>query len=199
MQCDERFTAFERKCDEVLVEHRVINCASRIHFENPGSTIQAASQFNCLEFANPMAFPELGVTQYSTDRTQGPACALACAAGTVFRNYFVLVDDKGRLRNQGDNDASIVMGQRAKQQVNTLRDLEDLLDNDKHKYFTIENGYTNGSDYSVNRLKERLLSEGENSRDKLRASIRVGLQANVGITFEVSCESQSHERRNSPR
>jgi hypothetical protein len=32
--------------------------------------------------------PEHGVTVYSGDPTQGPACALACAAGSVYRNYF---------------------------------------------------------------------------------------------------------------
>ena len=32
--------------------------------------------------------PEDGVTIYSADPTQGPACALACAAGSVYRNYF---------------------------------------------------------------------------------------------------------------
>jgi hypothetical protein len=32
--------------------------------------------------------PEDGVTMYAADPTQGPACALACAAGSVYRNYF---------------------------------------------------------------------------------------------------------------
>ena len=32
--------------------------------------------------------PEDGVTLYAADPTQGPACALACAAGSVYRNYF---------------------------------------------------------------------------------------------------------------
>ena len=36
---------------------------------------QAASQFNCLEFAGPEELPEDGVTQYDDDPTQGPACA----------------------------------------------------------------------------------------------------------------------------
>ena len=47
-QCDSRFSGAADR-DMVVVEHRVINCASRVHFENPGSTVQAASQFNCLE------------------------------------------------------------------------------------------------------------------------------------------------------
>ena len=51
--------------------------------------VQAASQFNCLEFAHPGAVPENGVTGYIYDGTQGPACSLAAPAATVARNYFV--------------------------------------------------------------------------------------------------------------
>jgi len=38
---------------------------------------------------SPDVGPEEGVTCYQHDRTQGPACAMACPAATVFRNYFV--------------------------------------------------------------------------------------------------------------
>jgi hypothetical protein len=64
------------------------------HAKYPGALFQAASQFNCLEFPNAFTHPENGVTNYMSDRTQGPACSLACAAGTVVRNYFV---DVGQL------------------------------------------------------------------------------------------------------
>jgi len=30
-----------------------------------------------------------GVTRYQHDHTQGPACAIACGAATIYRNYFV--------------------------------------------------------------------------------------------------------------
>lgn len=32
--------------------------------------------------------PENGVTMYANGYTQGPACVIAAAAGTVYRNYF---------------------------------------------------------------------------------------------------------------
>ena len=54
-----------------------------------GGVFQAASQFNCLEMIEPSVRPEDGVTRYHADRTQGPACAIACPAATVFRNYHV--------------------------------------------------------------------------------------------------------------
>ena len=59
---------------------------------NEGSVFQVASQFNCLEMNEPGARPEDGVTRYYSDATQGPACAISCPAGTVFRNYFVTRD-----------------------------------------------------------------------------------------------------------
>lgn len=54
-----------------------------------GSLFQVASQFNVLEMAAPEVSPDAGITCYQHDRTQGPACAMACPAGTVFRNYFI--------------------------------------------------------------------------------------------------------------
>ena len=35
--------------------------------------------------------PEHGVTRYQHDRTQGPACAIAAGAATIYRNYFAPV------------------------------------------------------------------------------------------------------------
>jgi hypothetical protein len=52
---------------------------------------QVASQFNLLEMVGPDVSPEDGVTRYADDHTQGPACARAAGAATVYRNYFVPV------------------------------------------------------------------------------------------------------------
>ena len=55
--------------------------------------------------------PEHGVTRYQHDRTQGPACAIAAGAATIYRNYFAPVGGGSRspdcalLRNpQGSPD-----------------------------------------------------------------------------------------------
>lgn len=56
---------------------------------NAGATFQVASQFNCLEMVGPNVTPSDGVSIYEYDLTQGPACAIACGADTVYRNYFV--------------------------------------------------------------------------------------------------------------
>ena len=52
-----------------------------------------ASQFNVLEMISEHVTPEEGVTRYAWDRTQGPACAIAAGAATIYRNYFVPVGD----------------------------------------------------------------------------------------------------------
>lgn len=72
--------------------------------ENKGALFQAASQMNCLEFSSPKSIPEMGVTIYQYDNTQGPACAIATGPGTVYRNYFTLVDGiKGQTKDRQIN------------------------------------------------------------------------------------------------
>ena len=44
---------------------------------NRNALFQVASQFNLLEMTGPDITPEEGVTRYSDDHTQGPACAIA--------------------------------------------------------------------------------------------------------------------------
>jgi hypothetical protein len=77
--------------------------------ENAGALFQVASQFNLLEMVSPEVTPELGVTRYQSDRTQGPACAIAAGAATIYRNYFVPIDGS--------------QGQTAKRQLDGLADL----------------------------------------------------------------------------
>ena len=57
--------------------------------EYAGALFQVASQFNALEMTGFEVTPEHGVTRYMHDRTQGPACAIAAGAATIYRNYFV--------------------------------------------------------------------------------------------------------------
>jgi hypothetical protein len=59
--------------------------------ENAGALFQVASQFNLLEMMRPTVTPDDGVTCYELDPTQGPACAIAAGAATIYRNYFAPV------------------------------------------------------------------------------------------------------------
>jgi len=74
---------------------------------NQGALFQVASQFNMLEMVGPSVTPEDGVTIYENDHTQGPACAIAAGAATIYRNYFLPI-----------NGAS---GQTATRQVDVIR------------------------------------------------------------------------------
>jgi hypothetical protein len=76
--------------DHALTVGFVYGDVSKLHADPQFklATFQAASQFNCLEFVGPHMTPEHGITVYEGDRTQGPACSIACGAGTAYRNYF---------------------------------------------------------------------------------------------------------------
>ena len=69
---------------------------------------QAASQFNALEFPSERSTPEMGITNYVNDRTQGPACALACMASTAFRNY--LISHNNKLGQIEENQMNLLQG-----------------------------------------------------------------------------------------
>jgi hypothetical protein len=193
----------------ISYEHLAITDILKMHNENPGATFQAASQFNCLEFGSPHVTPEYGVTSYAYDETQGPACALACAAGTVFRNYFahvsstcentldqdqkeeeeeeVVVEDDGlESRREGEQEQEQQRGQSESSQLNNLDELELLLNNKQHKYWTIRNGYSFSDEASLTRLNEVLRREWPQDgprRDVLRGAVKVGVQEGVGVTF----------------
>ena len=73
-----------------------------------GATFMAASQFNCLEFANPEAVPEDGVQNYAYDATQGPACALAAPAAAVVRHYHIPV--RGEVGQSAGRQLNLISG-----------------------------------------------------------------------------------------
>ena len=112
---------------------------------NAGAVFMVASQFNCLEMVGPGETPENGITQYFRDRTQGPACAMACPAGTLFRNYFV----NGRGQRGGS----------ARQLDNSGR-VGALLQNEVNGYWKMRNGYLlPPTQDKMRELAERLRAE----------------------------------------
>jgi len=135
--------------------------------ENKFALFQAASQFNCLEMAEPDMLPEHGITPYSDDHTQGPACATACAAGAVVRNYFVPLKEG--------------IGQTEDRQVNNLREaLEALGSTAKEPLIDIQNGYTMSDNERLLVVDKKLKDFG--LRDTVRDLIRVGIMADTEVT-----------------
>lgn len=132
---------------------------------NAGAVFMVASQFNCLEFSHASMTPEHGISIYANDRTQGPACSLCCAAGTVIRNYFCFQDEK-RSENPG---------QTSDHMINNLCDIERCLDNDTHQYFRVHHGYTFGTEDGVQRLAKHIRALSTHERMDLKNHLRVGL------------------------
>ncbi|NOQ41223.1 MAG: hypothetical protein GQ563_01810, partial [Desulfuromusa sp.] len=75
-----------QKSGEISVQELITN-VQYLHTDlvNAGSLFQVASQFNLLEMISPNVAPENGVGIYENDFTQGPACAIAAGAGTIYR------------------------------------------------------------------------------------------------------------------
>ncbi len=148
------------------VSHVVVGDTLDIHAnpETAGDMFQVASQFNALEFGSPEITPEDGITGYAFDMTQGPACSLAAAAGTVHRNYL--------LNLHGHN------GQRRNSQLNNLATLESSINGGP--YWQVKNGYVDSDEDSLTLLATELT---KHDRDDLTGAVRIGIQEQTQVTF----------------
>ena len=132
---------------------------------NAGALFQAASQFNLLEMTGPSVTPEKGVGIYEHDRAQGPACAIACGGGTIFRNYFAPLGDQ--------------LGQTASLQIDCLADLGAALGGPG--LWDMRNGYALASVEGLHNVNARLAAASDNERDDLRGLLRIGVQHDVEV------------------
>jgi hypothetical protein len=137
--------------------------------ENAGALFQVASQFNLLEMNGPSKTPELGVGIYEHDRTQGPACAIACGAGTIYRNYFAPVNGRP--------------GQSADNQIDCLADLGAALGNDGRRFWQMRNGYALPTASGLAEVSRRLRASSESELDELRGLLRIGVQRDTQVTL----------------
>lgn len=135
--------------------------------DNAGALFQVASQFNLLEMVGPQVTPDHGIARYAGDRTQGPACAIACAAGTIWRNYLVPVAGQ--------------TGQSADRQLDTLADFGAALGNDAR--WAMQNGYLMPHPAGLAAVA-RHLAQGDAAA--LRGLVRVGLQQDTEVTLPSS-------------
>jgi hypothetical protein len=153
----------------------------------PASTgaLFLASQFNLLEMTGPWVTPELGVTGYADDRTQGPACAIAAGAATIYRNYFAPVDGHP--------------GQTADRQLDALADVGAALSaatgRPVGELWRMQNGYALCAPDGLATIAGLLERSSNEERDSLRAALRIGLHSDVEVTDE---EVARAERPGSP-
>ncbi len=156
-------------------EVRTVYADARSLHHGPSSTgalFQVASQFNLLEMVTPKITPEHGVTRYAFDGTQGPACAIAAGAATIYRNYFVPV---------GGGE-----GQTADRQIDALADvgaaLSASLGLPVELLWRMHNGYALATGGGLAAISRHLKACDEAARDQLRGLLRIGLHHNVEVT-----------------
>ena len=136
---------------------------------NAGAAFQVASQFNLLEMVSPCVTPEQGIGIYSNDPTQGPACAIACGAGTVYRNYLVQLNGQ--------------IGQTAAKQVDCIEDIGLSLGNVNGKLWRMQNGYLLPTEVSLQLITAKLKAMTDEQLDTLRSKLRIGVQSNTQVTL----------------
>ncbi|MDB4494392.1 hypothetical protein N9222_01240 [Pseudomonadales bacterium] len=153
--------------------------AQDLHLDesNNKALFQVASQFNLLEMASPDVSPEEGVGIYELDKTQGPACAIAAGAGTVFRNYYAPVG-----RQVGQNTAA---------QIDCLSDLGFALGNENERLWRVVNGYALASSSGLAEISDRLGRMDEKELDFVRSQLRVGIMWETEVTIKNSSNKVS--------
>lgn len=139
---------------------------------NARALFQVASQFNLLEMIGPARRPEDGVGCYSFDRTQGPACAIAAGAATIYRNYLVPIDGH--------------TGQTETRQLNGLADvgafLSRTLNRPVDSLWRMQNGYALATADGLGAIDDWLRSTSPAEHDAVRSRLRIGVHRNVEVT-----------------
>lgn len=166
----ERVHASGYKVGKIAVREIVAD-AQQLHSDisNEGSLFQVASQFNLLEMASPDITPEHGVEIYENDHTQGPACAIAAGAGTIYRNYFANVNGQ--------------TGQSTDNQIDCLADMGMALGKSGNNLWEMRNGYVMASFGGLTEVSRRLQRSSEKEIDELRQLLRIGIQWNTQVTL----------------
>lgn len=140
--------------------------------EHRGALFQVASQFNLLEMVSPGITPEAGVTGYAWDHTQGPACAIAAGAATIYRNYFVPLETG--------------VGQTSHRQVDCLAGvgaaLAQALQRPIERLWTMKNGYALCSESGLPAIETYLEELDESAAYRLQGQLQIGLHQDVEVT-----------------
>lgn len=160
-----------------LKVRNVVEDAYELHVRSAanGAVVQVASQFNLLEMVHPDISPDDGVAGYEHDHTQGPACARAAGAGTIYRNYFAPVGD-----HRGQTEA---------RQINTFAELCAALPGSEG--VRMRNGYALIDQASLEQIAAHLRQVSEAERDELRGLLRIGLHEDVAVTVPEAQPDQA--------
>jgi len=165
--------------DESIKVTEVVANVQDLHSEaaNANALFQAASQFNLLEMVGPDVSPEQGIDGYEHDNTQGPACAIACGAGTIYRNYFVDVNGQ--------------IGQTYKHQIDCLDLIGQELNNTELKLWSMKNGYALANQNGLLTINKKLAQLTDSQREILKGKLKLGIQWNTEVTISTSRQKVS--------
>lgn len=150
---------------EVVANVQDLHADSR----NSGALFQVASQFNLLEMVSPDVTPDRGIGVYENDFTQGPACAIAAGAGTIYRNYFA--------------ETNGAIGQTASSQIDCLADIGVCLQNIDGGLWEMKNGYALASESGLHEISKHLQASRPDQLDELRGRLKVGIQWGTQVTI----------------
>lgn len=162
------------ECSGQLQVQEIVANVQDLHRDpqNAYALFQVASQFNLLEMTSPDISPEDGVDRYELDRTQGPACAIAAGAGTIYRNYFVKIEGQ--------------QGQTSQAQIDCSKDLGVALGNENNSLWDLRNGYLMPSFDGLNQIGNKLAKLDHTDKDYFRSQLRIGVQWNTEVTISSS-------------
>ena len=144
-----------------------------IDSQNKNSTFQVASQFNLLEMPHYSYTPERGIGGYWYDPTQGPGCCIRTIGATLFRNYFVQM-----------NDGQI--GQNKNNQINCIENLLDFINSDGDIRWEFVNGYILIDSKNMFTINQKLSLLTDSERENLKGLLEVGIHTNVQTNNEDS-------------
>lgn len=161
----ENNTSGKIQVEEIVADVQDLHC----NIINENALFQAASQFNLLEMVSPDVTPEQGVDKYEYDRTQGPACAIACGAGTIYRNYFAKVGGQ--------------IGQTSENQIDCLDLIAKEFDNETNQLWRMQNGYAMISQEGLLFLNKQIAQLSEQEREQLKGKLKLGIQWDTEVTL----------------
>jgi hypothetical protein len=120
----------------------------------------------------PAITPEHGIAGYEHDHTQGPACAIAAGAATIYRNYFAPVAGG--------------VGETKDRRIDGLADLGAALSGDFGRpvdsLWSMRNGYAWCKAEGLQAIADHLSSLSPEETDALRARLSIAVQSGVEAT-----------------
>lgn len=155
---------------EIIGNIQTLHCDPK----NKHALFQAASQFNLLEMVSPEITPEHGVDIYERDFTQGPACAIACGAGTIYRNYFAPINKQ--------------IGQSSSQQIDCLEIIGKELGNENSDLWEMVNGYALINKEGLKSINSKIEELNLLEREQLKECLKIGIQWDTEVTISNSTQ-----------